>query len=325
MVEEIYKQGKNPNSRNGFKRGHLTSEETRRKIGLGNKGKIVSEETRDKIRLRRLGCPSGMLGKHHSDETKQKISKNNKGKHLWALGRKHSEEEKRKISNGLIGKKRKPFLEATKKRMSESWIKRKESPNFIASAKGIHHSEESKRKMSLLMMGKIVSEDTRRKMSLARKGKPHVGYKWTEEQKENLKKNRKINHFYDNITEETKNKMSISAKKVWKENRHALSWKNSNTPIEIKIQNFLNELKIYFITHLYLHIEHDYQVDIFIPSKNLVIECDGDYWHKYSEGKEIDRIRTKELEEKGFKILRLWEREIKGMTLEEFKSKLYNL
>ncbi|GAG67123.1 unnamed protein product [marine sediment metagenome] len=40
---------------------------------------------------------------------------------------------------------------------------------------------------------------------------------------------------------------------------------------------------------------------------NLVIECDGDYWHKYPVGRDIDHIRTKELIQKGFKVLRLWE------------------
>jgi len=51
---------------------------------------------------------------------------------------------------------------------------------------------------------------------------------------------------------------------------------------------------------------------------NLVIECDGDYWHKYPTGTEIDHIRTKELIEKGFKVLRLWENEIKPMTINKF-------
>ena len=55
---------------------------------------------------------------------------------------------------------------------------------------------------------------------------------------------------------------------------------------------------------------------------NLVIECDGNYWHKYPSGVEKDNIRTKELIEKGFKVLRLWESEIKIMNLREFKNKI---
>jgi len=55
---------------------------------------------------------------------------------------------------------------------------------------------------------------------------------------------------------------------------------------------------------------------------NLVIECDGDYWHKYPIGKEIDHIRTKELIEKGFKVLRLWEHEIRSIRINEFEKKI---
>ena len=55
---------------------------------------------------------------------------------------------------------------------------------------------------------------------------------------------------------------------------------------------------------------------------NLIIECDGDYWHKYPIGNKIDHTRTSELLGKGFKVLRLWECEIKPMELNDFKIKL---
>ena len=55
---------------------------------------------------------------------------------------------------------------------------------------------------------------------------------------------------------------------------------------------------------------------------DLVIECDGDYWHKYLVCREIDNIRTGELIQKGFKVLRLWEREIKVMSLNDFEKRL---
>jgi very-short-patch-repair endonuclease len=96
-----------------------------------------------------------------------------------------------------------------------------------------------------------------------------------------------------------------------------------DTSIEIKIQNFLKQLGISFMTHQYMKdIEHGYQCDIFIPSMNLVIECDGNYWHKYPTGNEIDHVRTKELIEKGFKVLRLWEFEIKEMKIKEFLDRI---
>ncbi len=70
-------------------------------------------------------------------------------------------------------------------------------------------------------------------------------------------------------------------------------------------------------------IKHGYQCDVLIPSMNLVIECDGNYWHKYPIGLERDHIRTKELIEQGFKVLRLWEVEINEMTIKDFQERLY--
>ena len=45
-------------------------------------------------------------------------------------------------------------------------------------------------------------------------------------------------------------------------------------------------------------------------------------WHKYPVGLDRDHIRTKELLNKGFKVLRLWECEIRPMNINNFKIKL---
>lgn len=94
-----------------------------------------------------------------------------------------------------------------------------------------------------------------------------------------------------------------------------------DTKIEVKIQNFLKKMNVNFETHKYIdEINNPYQCDIFIPDYNLIIECDGDYWHDYPNGTELDLLRTNELKTKGFKILRLWEREIISMDIEKFKT-----
>ncbi len=99
-----------------------------------------------------------------------------------------------------------------------------------------------------------------------------------------------------------------------------------DTSIEVKIQNFLKQLGISFFAHYNMNqIKNKYQCDILIPSMNLVIECDGDYWHKYPIGTDIDKIRTSELIEKGFKVLRLWECEIKKMDIDGFKQKIMEI
>jgi len=78
--------------------GYKLSEETKRKIGEGNKGKIMSNEAKEKMSIaakkRCVGKPSPMDGKKHTEESKQKIIS-------FLTGRKHSEESKRKRSESM--------------------------------------------------------------------------------------------------------------------------------------------------------------------------------------------------------------------------------
>ena len=76
--------------------GKKHSEETKIKIGLGNKNKVLSEETR-----KRIGEKS--KGRVLSEETKKKISEALKGDKNHFYGKKHSEETKRKISEKKNG------------------------------------------------------------------------------------------------------------------------------------------------------------------------------------------------------------------------------
>ncbi len=234
-----------------------------------------------------------------TEETKKKISLANKGKTFpkkkypnYGMRQKHcSNEHKRKIGLGNKGKIR-------SKKMKEDLRKIN---------KGKHASEKTKMKMSIsaknsinkgrFKKGRKLSEETRMKM---------VGKKKSEETKRKMK--------------DTWNKPKY--KKIAKERRKKLIFPTKDTSIEIKIQDFLKQLKIEFFTHQYMKIKHGYQCDILVPSKNLVIECDGDYWHKYPIGLKKDHLRTKELIEKGFKVLRLWENEIRKITLKQFEAKL---
>lgn len=115
-----------------------------------------------------------------------------------------------------------------------------------------------------------------------------------------------------------------------------------DTKIELKTQGFSQRLGIKYSPHFFVkEIEHKYNCDIFIPaqqgiSQNTIIETDGDYFHgnpeffkeeelnkRQREQKQRDEIRTKELKEKGYRVIRLWENDIKKMTLEDFKEILY--
>ena len=83
-------------------------------------------------------------------------------------------------------------------------------------------------------------------------------------------------------------------------------------------------------------LTYAYRCDIYIPSIKTIIECDGDYWHgnpklngnfmKFSRKIREQRIkdfeRTSQLEEKGYKVIRLWGSEIRTINVEVLKDKL---
>lgn len=200
------------------------------------------------------------------------------------IRKKQSETHKQRIKEGKI----KIWCDGTK-------IDRNKYPDFGHFKK---HSEKTKKKMS---ENKILKPP----INAFKKGhevKPEWINAWS--------KKHKGKHFSlaTEFTKETRAKLIIPKK---------------DTAIEVKIQNFLKFMGIEFFTHQYIkEIEHGYQCDIFIPSLNMVIEADGNYWHKYPTGNEIDRIRTLELISKGFKVLRLWEHEIRKMDVNEFNQRL---
>jgi len=225
--------------------------------------------------------------------------------------------------------------ESAKKVWSSSQLKKKQSLSQKGEKNSMwgkenkwgHHTPESNKKNSESNKGRIpwnkgvpCREETKIKLSKANKGNPcpMKGKKHSEATKKKMSENHadfsgeKSPMFGKPMSNITKEKIKL------KRAKQVLPLKDSS--IEVKIQNFLKQLEVEFFTHQYIKIKHGYQCDILIPSKNLVIECDGDYWHKYPIGNEIDHIRTKELIEKGFKVLRLWEHKIKKMTLDEFKE-----
>lgn len=84
--------------------GCIATEETKRKISEGLKGKPLSEEHRRKLSEGHKGEKNGFFGKCHNKETRRKISESLIGKPNGWLGKKHSNETKQKISESLKGK-----------------------------------------------------------------------------------------------------------------------------------------------------------------------------------------------------------------------------
>ena len=276
-----------------------------------------------------------------------------KGQHL-------SEEAKRKISEatkkGMSNPEVKKKMSETHKG-KPTWNKGKKGVMPTPWMKGKHHTQEALFKMRASHKGHIAwnkgktgiySEETKRKIGLANKGKHtwNLGKTFSGEVKRKISEAHKKAYAEGRIiswnkgktgiySEETKRKIGLASK----ERRVNLILPIKDTKIEIKIQNFLKQLSIEFFTHQYMPIEHGYQSDILIPSLNLIIECDGDAFHfnpqKYNKDYrmfkngmtaeqrwKLDADRTKELIDKGFKVLRLWESDINKMNLNDFMNRI---
>jgi len=80
------------------------------------------------------------------------------------------------------------------------------------------------------------------------------------------------------------------------------------TSIEAKIASLLSEMKIPFWEQYPIGW---YTCDIFLPAHNVVIECDGDYWHSLPRSKARDQQKDKYLAKLNYKLLRLPESKIK--------------
>lgn len=220
------------------------------------------------------------------------------------IGKEVSEKTRKLISEARKGH---SVSKKTRQKLRNAMYKRIEKLGYM-------NTPETRAKISKTLTGRHPTIETRKKLkkSLHKRIK-RDGYNLSPEALKQMVNTRKKRGNYRQSKESIKKIKEARAKQITPV---------KDTSIEVKIQNFLKQLQIPFFTHQYMKIEHGYQCDILIPSMNLVIECDGDYWHKYPVGLEKDHIRTKELIEKGFKVLRLWEFEINAMTIKHFENKL---
>ena len=91
-----------------------------------------------------------------------------------------------------------------------------------------------------------------------------------------------------------------------------------DTYIEKLIENILLFNDIGFVK------QYPYEIgiaDFFVPESNLIIECDGDYWHNQPAYIKRDKGKTEWLENNDYLVLRFKENEIVNKT-KEVESKI---
>jgi very-short-patch-repair endonuclease len=241
----------------------------------------------------------GRRGRKNSKEHNAAISKHNKGKKL-------SKERIEYLRSMSIGRKltdeQKQFLSKKAKQLGfGKWMKGRK-----LSSETIQKLKNRKRPCS---------EKTKKKISKANSGENNgmFGKKHTEEVKNKISK-ASINMWNFKREELIASANSPEKKEKLKKARLNTVFPKKDSKPEVLIQVFLNELKIHYKKHYVISIPSAYQVDIYIPEYNLVMEVDGIYWHNYPFLREIDIKRNKEMLEKGFKVLRFWEHEVFKIT-----------
>ena len=100
---------------------------------------------------------------------------------------------------------------------------------------------------------------------------------------------------------------------------HAAVGTDGPTSIEIAIQRALNQLGIEHEVHKVIGY---LTVDIYIPELNLVVECDGNYWHNLPEQKHTDIRRDYWLRSQGYRVVRIWGSEINESAMTAIKTAL---
>jgi very-short-patch-repair endonuclease len=254
---------------------------------MPKKGGRLSEECRRKLLV-------ALVGKKLSEEHKQKLS-------VAHMGKKASEEAKRKMSVAQRNRKRGPCSEETKRKISRTSAGRKLTEEavrkLVAANTGQRRSEEAKHRMSLAQMGHKTTEEAKHNMSLAHAGQGQGRH----------------------LSEDTRQKLSVVVKKQWagltleeRSRRIAVpqraAQKANPSSIERAICQVLDALDIEYETQVLIG---PYLADILIRSQNLILECDGSYWHSRPGVAEKDRKRDTYLKGLGYRVVRLGEKEIR--------------
>jgi G:T-mismatch repair DNA endonuclease (very short patch repair protein) len=259
------------------------------KKGHARKNKPMSESHKLKIAL-------SNTGKNTTQETLDKIKKTKLEKGIFY--RKHTEEEK--LHQSILAKQKGVGL----------WMKDKK------------RSVESIEKGRIKALGRTISELTREKI-----------YKNTGENNGMYKRGH---------TEEAKIKISEAAKLMWEDKNcrdrimnhpnRILSARKGAFAVQVKYPNgkftdtkpekemaeILSKLEIsYKQSYPFSDLKNPYLADFFIENMKIIIEVDGKYWHNYPNYLERDILRTRELQENGYLVLRYWEGEFNLEVVEK--------
>ena len=175
---------------------------------------------------------------------------------------------------------------------------------------------------------KVMTEEQKHKISIALKGKPLTRQNWhpTEEHKARL---RLYHH-----TKEAKQKLSRISKAMWQDPDHkerhlrALRRASAQRPTKPE-QKVLDAITTCDLPYIYNGASCDLIIQgrcpdfINVNGKKAIIEVFGDYWHRITKDYwQTEQGRKELFEPLGFKLLILWEKHIKEVSVETLAKEI---
>ena len=279
-----------------------------------------------------LGEGNQFYGKHHNTEDKKVMSKLKKGKPLSIEHRKSlSISHKANPQTHWTGRKHKESSKILMSQKGKGRVKTKEHKKKIGASQVGKYVKLSTRlkssttKKRLFAEGKLISpnknkimsESTKNKMSIAKKGVP------------NYKLRNRVVSISTRIKQSNTRKKLIAEGKIILPKLHLINnRKNSNTTPEQIVKKYLVSRglvqgKDFYQNYWINDIQNIYRADFLLPQIKTIIECDGEYWHgldsawniiktgqlndDQKEKVVLDNIRTIELREQGYVVLRFSE------------------